>query len=432
MDYTISERLKNAWNAFTHRGPTYIPSYSEPSFFYRPDINRHSFGNERSIIYSVYNRIAVDVASVSIRHVRTNEDGEFIENMKSSLDDILALDANMDQTGRAFIQDAVMSLFDDGCIAIVPVDTNINPVHRESFEVLNLRVGNIVQWYPSQVTVNLYNERTGQKEQVTVPKHMCAIVQNPFYSVMNEPNSTSKRLIYKLNLLDRMDEQSSGGKLDMIIQLPYTLRNETRIGQAEKRRKDIEVQLSSSKYGIAYIDGTEKVIQLNRAVENNLLPQIESLTKQLYAQLGITEEILNGTASESVMTNYYNRTVEPVLAAICDEMSRKFLTKTARTQGQSIKYFMNPLKLATTEELTRLGEAFIRSEILTPNEMRGYMGLKPSDDPEANELRNRNLNKPVEPIDPMGTINEDPYAYQDKEYVEPDYETGEVPDEQYY
>lgn len=428
MDYTISERLKNAWNAFINRGPTYVPSYSEPGFFYRPDVNRYSFGNERSIIYSVYNRIAVDVASVSIRHVRVNENDEFEENINSTLDNILTLDANMDQTGRALIQDAVMSLFDEGCIAIVPVDTNISPIRRDSFEILNLRVGKIVQWYPSQVAVNLYNERSGQKEQVIVPKHMCAIVQNPFYAVMNEPNSTSKRLIYKLNLLDKMDEQASGGKLDMIIQLPYTLKNETRIEQAERRRKDIEVQLSSSKYGIAYIDGTEKVIQLNRAVENNLLPQIDTLTKQLYSQLGITEEILNGTATEAVMTNYYNRTVEPVLAAICDEMSRKFLTKTARTQGQKIRYFMNPLKLATTEELTRLGEAFIRSEILTPNEMRGYMGLKPSDDPEANELRNRNLNKPEE------SMMDDPYAYPGMEYVDQDYEngTGVPPGQQYY
>lgn len=421
MDYTFNERLKNAWNAFRSRGPSYIPKYTgEISSYYRPDLNRYNIGNERSIIYSVYNRIALDVASVDIRHDRVGENDQYIETIQSTLNNILTLDANMDQTGRAFIQDIVLSMFDEGSVAVVPVDTSISPINRDSYDILTMRVGKITQWYPSQVQVYLYNDRTGQKEYVLVPKHMCAIIQNPYYAVMNLPNSTAKRLIYKLNILDAIDEQSRGGKLDLIIQLPYVVKSQTRKEQAELRRKEIEMQLTSSKYGIAYTDGTEKVIQLNRSVENNLLPQIQELKKELYSQLGITEEIMNGSASESVMANYYNRTIEPILAAICDEFKRKFLTKTARTQGQSISYTVNPLKLATTDELTKLGEAFTRSEILSSNEVRSFIGFKPVNTPEANELRNKNLNRPVEqemlPMDGQGYEELEEPQYEDRYY----------------
>lgn len=397
MDYTINERIRNAWNAFKNRGPSYIPPYNEVSSFYRPDIRRVNIANERSIIYSVYNRIALDAVSADIRHIRVNENDQFQSYISdSTLDNILKLDANIDQTGRAFLQDLIMSMFDEGVVAVVPVNTNIDPNRGLAFEIYTMRVGKIIQWYPSKVKVHLYNDRTGIFEDVIMNKRACAIIQNPFYAVMNQPNSTAKRLINKLNLLDSLDSQASSGKLDMIIQLPYTIKSETQREQAERRRRDIEVQLTSSKYGIAYTDGTEKVIQLNRAVENNLLPQIDALTKQLYSQLGITAEIMNGTATEEVMQNYYNRTIEPLLDAICDEFKRKFLSKTAITQGQSISYMMNPLKLATTPELTKLGEAFTRSEIMTSNEVRGYIGLPPVNTTEANELRNKNLNRPVD------------------------------------
>lgn len=403
MPESFGDRLKHAWNAFfdsdsaDYNRPR--QSYGESSFA-RPDRPRFSRGNERSIITSVYNRIALDVASININHVKLDQNNRFKEIIDSSLNDCLTIEANIDQTGRAFIQDIVMSLLDEGCVAIVPVDTTIDPTTSDSFKINSMRVGRITSWMPQHVKISLYNDRKGYKEEVTLPKKMVGIVENPFYAVMNEPNSTMKRLVRKLNILDAIDEQSGSGKLDLIIQLPYTIKGEVRRQQAERRRDDIERQLSGSKYGIAYTDGTERVTQLNRPVENNLLKQIEYLTSMLYSQLGITSTILDGSADEQTMLNYTSRTVEPILSAIVDEMKRKFLTKTARTQGQSIMFFRDPFKLVPVNNIAEIADKFTRNEIMTSNEMRQAIGMKPSSDPKADELRNSNISQAKEnPID---------------------------------
>lgn len=394
MANTIRERLQHAWNAFRSRDQANGSRNPEAgaSYSYRPDRVRLALGNERSIIASVYTRIAIDVSSVSVQHVRLDQNGRFLKKEDSALNDCLSIEANVDQTGRALLQDAVMSMFDEGVVAIVPTDTSINPAISGSYDILSLRTGKILEWFPSFVRVRVYNEKTGQREELVLPKSTVAIIENPLYAVMNEPNSTLKRLIYKLNLLDSLDEQASSGKLDLIIQLPYVIKSEARREQAEQRRKDIEVQLSGSKYGIAYTDGTERITQLNRPAENNLMAQIEYLTSMLYGQLGLTESIFDGTADEKTMLNYYNRTVEPILAAITDEIKRKFLTKTARTQLQSIMYFRDPFKLVPVSELADIADKFTRNEVLSSNEIRGIIGYKPSDDPKADELRNKNLN----------------------------------------
>ena len=392
---TLVERLQHGWNAFiNNKDPTfYTPEdYIGATYYYRPDRVHLRRGSERTVINAIYNRIASDAAAISMQHVRTDENGRFNDVMKTGLNNVLTVEANVDQTGRAFLQDVVMSMFDEGVVACVPVDTSIDPRDNNSYDILTMRTGRITQWKPKYVTVEVYNERYGQKQEVTLPKKMVAIVENPFYSIMNEPNSTMQRLIRKLNLLDSIDEQSSSGKLDLIIQLPYVIKTEGRRAQAEQRRKDIEQQLTGSKYGIAYTDGTEKVIQLNRPVENNLMKQVEYLTETLMSQLGITNEILNGTANESTMMNYYNRVIEPVLSAITGEFNRKFLTKTARTQGQTVMFFRDPFKLVPVASIADIADKFTRNEILTSNEVRGIIGFKPSDDPKADELRNKNLN----------------------------------------
>ena len=392
----LKDRLQHAYNAFLNRDPTdeFKYDYSTGSIsYYKPDRVRLSRGNERSIVTSVYNRIALDVAAIELIHARLDEDGRYTEIINSGLNECLTLNANIDQTGRAFLQDVVMSMMDEGCVAIVPVDTTIDPNKSTSFDINSLRTGQIIEWRPNHVKVKLYNDRTGQKEEILLPKKQVAIIENPLYAVINEPNSTMQRLIRKLNLLDVVDEQSGSGKLDLIIQLPYVIKSEARKQQAENRRKDIEMQLAGSKYGIAYTDGTEKITQLNRPVENNLMKQIEYLTSMLYSQLGITQAILDGSADERTMLNYYSRTIEPIVSAIADEMKRKFLTKTARTQGQSIVYFRDPFKLVPVNELAEMADKLTRNEIATSNEIRQIMGWKPSDDPEADELRNKNLNK---------------------------------------
>ena len=400
---TFMERLQHGWNAFiNNKDPTEVsPQIYVGSTYYRPDRLRPSRGRERSIVNSIYNRMAEDVASVNIQHVRTDENGRFADVMKSGLNDVLTTEANLDQTGRAFIRDVVMSMFDEGVVACVPVDTSVDPDRNNSYDILTMRTGRITQWRPDYVTVELYNERTGKKQEVTLPKKMVAIVENPFYSIMNEPNSTLQRLIRKLNLLDAIDEQSSSGKLDLIIQLPYVIKTEGRRQQAEQRRSDIEKQLTGSKYGIAYTDGTERIVQLNRPIENNLMKQIEYLTETLMSQLGITNEILNGTANESTMMNYYNRVIEPILSAIAGEFNRKFLTKTARTRGQTIMFFRDPFKLVPVASIADIADKFTRNAILTSNEVRGIIGFKPSEDPKADELSNKNLKEPEEGEMPM-------------------------------
>lgn len=388
------DRLQHAWNAFLNRDPTTYKFHEGYSYSTRPDRVRLSRGNERSIITSVYNRIALDVAAVDLKHVRLDENGRYLQTIESGLNSCLSLEANIDQTGRSFIQDVVMSMLDEGCVAIVPVDTSLNPDDTSSYDILSLRVGKIVQWYPKDVRVELYNEQTGRKEEIMVPKATTAIVENPLYSVINEHNSTMQRLVRKLALLDSVDEQSSSGKLDLIIQLPYIIKTDARKAQAEDRRRDIEKQLSGSKYGIAYTDGTEKITQLNRPIENNLMKQVEYLTELLYSQLNMTTSVLDGTADEKTMLNYYNRTIEPFLAAITEEMKRKFLTKTARTQHQSIEYFRDPFRLVPVADLAELADKFTRNEIMTSNEIRQIVGMKPSSDPNADELRNKNLSAP--------------------------------------
>ena len=408
MELEVSSRLKHAWNAFVNnRDPT--ASYRDigPGYSYRPDRPRLTRGNERSIITSVYNRIALDVAAIDIRHVKLDEDDRFSEIIDSGLNNCLALDANIDQTGRAFIQDAVMSMLDEGCVALVPIETTFNPQQTGSFDINTIRTGKILDWYPKHVRVSVYNERSGKREEIVLPKDTIAIIENPLYAVMNEPNSTMQRLIRKLNLLDAIDEQSGSGKLDLIIQLPYVVKTEARRQQAEARRKDIEMQLAGSKYGIAYTDGTEKVTQLNRSVDNNLMKQIEYLTSMLYSQLGITQAVLEGTADEKTMLNYYSRTIEPIIAAIVDEMKRKFLTKTARTRRQSIVFFRDPFKLVPVDNIAEIADKFTRNEIMTSNEIRQKIGMKPSKDPKADKLINSNLNQPEENEQPMPPIEQE-------------------------
>ena len=388
----LGDRLQHAWNAFVNnRDPTYDYKTQTSYSFYRPDRVRFSGGNERTIVTSVYNRIAMDAAAIDIEHVRLDEDGRFIETIDSGLNECLTVEANLDQSGRAFLQDVFMSMLDEGCIAIVPVDTSINPKESGSFNILSMRVGKIVEWRPESVKVRLYNERKGEKEDIWVAKRTTAIVENPLYAVINERNSTMQRLIRKLALLDAVDEQSSAGKLDLIIQLPYIVKTDARRQQAEKRRQDIVDQLSGSKYGIAYTDGTERITQLNRPVENNLMKQIEYLTSMLFSQLGITQSILDGTADEATMLNYYARTVEPMVAAVVDEMKRKFLTKTARTQRQSIAYFRDVFSLVPVTKIAEIADTFTRNEIATSNEIRQVIGWKPSTDPKADQLVNSNM-----------------------------------------
>lgn len=411
MEQTFGSRIKSAWNAFLNRDPT--EPYNQNvgvSYSYRPDRPRFTRGNEKSIVTSVYNRIALDVSAITIQHVRLDENGRFLEAIDSGLNNCLTLEANIDQTGRAFLQDVVMSMFDEGCVAIVPVDTTRDP-EKGSFDINTMRTGQIVEWFPRHIKVKVYNDRTGQKEDLILPKDTVAIVENPLYAVINEPNSTMQRLIRKLNLLDVVDEQSSSGKLDLIIQLPYIIKTEARRQQAENRRKDIENQLAGSKYGIAYTDGTERITQLNRSVENNLLKQIEYLTNMVYSQLGITTTILDGTADDKTMLNYNNRTIEPIVSAIADAMKRVFLTKTARTQRQSIEYFQDPFKLVPVSDLAEIADKFTRNEIMTSNEIRQIVGMKPSKDPNADELRNKNLSEPSENktqpvVDPKAAVDE--------------------------
>lgn len=390
----IGDRLQHAWNVFrgTDTSQTYNTYDYGYSSGYKPDRVRLNITNERSIIASIYNRIGIDVASVSIQHVRLDNDGRYLETLKTDLNHCLTMRANIDQTGRALIQDITMSLCDEGAVAIVPVEATIDPSVSGAYDIQNIRVGKIIQWYPKHVRVKLYNERSGRQEERTLSKETVAIIENPLYSVMNEPNSTLKRLIRKLNLLDSIDEQSGSGKLDIIIQLPYVIKSEARKAQAEDRRKAIEMQLSGSRYGIAYTDGTEKITQLNRPAENNLMKQIEYLTNMLYSQLGLTESIINGTADEAEMNNYFNRTIEPFLAAITDALRTTFLTKTAITQKQSINYFRDPFKLITLTSLSEIADTFTRNEIVSSNEIRGIIGFKPSNSPGADDLRNKNLN----------------------------------------
>lgn len=393
MELSFSSRLRHAWDVFRNREPTYDYQDTGPSSSNRPDRIRLSGGNERSIVTSIFNRIALDVSSINIKHCRIDENGRFKESINSSLDNCLNLEANIDQTGRAFMQDVVMSMLDEGCVAIVPTDTTLDPITTTSYDIQTMRTGKILEWYPNHVRVRVYNEKTGKQEDIKLPKGMVAIVENPLYAVINEPNSTMQRLMKKLVLLDAVDENTRSGKLDMIIQLPYVIKSDARKSQAEKRRKDIEEQLKGP-YGIAYVDGTEKVIQLNRPIENNLMTQIEYLTKLLYSQLGITEEILNGTANEQTMLNYISRTIEPIVSAIVDEMKRKFLTKTARSQNQTIQFFRDPFRLVPVNDIAEIADKFTRNEILTSNEIRQIIGMKPSNDPKADKLINSNLNQP--------------------------------------
>ena len=392
------DRFRNGWNAFrNNKDPAPLIEPGTYSSYIRPDRSRMRYNNERSIINAIYNRIAIDVASVNLEHIRVDENENYLEDMDSSLNEILQVSANIDQTGRAFIQDAAMSLLDEGCIALVPIDTTINPEKTESYEIKSMRVGKIIQWYPQYVQIRVYNDRKGIKEDIYMRKEDVAIIENPLYAIMNEPNSTLRRLIRKLNLMDVIDEESGANKLDLIIQLPYTIKSEARKKQAEQRRKDIEMQLSGSKYGIAYTDGTEKVVQLNRSLENHLMEQVKYLTEQLYGQLGITEAVMNGTAKEEEMLNYYNRTISPILTAISEEIERKFLSKTARTQRQRIWFFRDPFKLVPMMTLAELADKLTRNEILTSNEFRGIIGYKPvQDDPRANELVNKNIAQPLE------------------------------------
>ena len=396
----IRDRLQHAWNAFVYNDNTYAdPQNLGGLSTFRPDRVHFSRGVERSIVTSVYNRLALDVSSIAIKHVRLDENGRFKEEVDSGLQNCLNVEANIDQTGRAFLQDVVMSMLDEGCVAIVPVDTTIDPAKSGSYEINTMRTGKILEWYPAHVRVRVYNDKKGIHEELVLPKSSVAIIENPLYAVINEPNSTMQRLIRKLNLLDVVDEQTSSGKLDLIIQLPYVIKSEARRKQAEERRKDIEMQLSGSKYGIAYTDGTERITQLNRPAENNLMKQVEYLTSMLYSQLGLTQSIMDGSADDKTMLNYYNRTVEPILAAITDEIKRKFLTKTARSQKQTVMYFRDPFKLTPVVDLAEIADKFTRNEIMTSNEIRQIVGMKPADDPSADELRNKNLNQSNESID---------------------------------
>lgn len=421
MEMSFGSRLKHAWNAFTGNVQMNYRDLGM-SYSYRADRPRMSRGNERSIVTSVYNRIALDVAALNVQHVRLDENGRFLSVIDDGLNNCLTLEANIDQTARSFIQDVVVSMFDEGSVAIVPVDTTTDPNVSGSYDIQSLRVGQILDWYPQYIRARVYNEQTGRKEDIVVPKSAVAIIENPLYAVINEPNSTMQRLIRKLNLLDVIDEQSGSGKLDLIIQLPYVIKTEARRQQAENRRKDIENQLSGSKYGIAYTDGTEHITQLNRSVNNNLMSQIEYLTSMLYSQLGITQSILDGTADEKTMLNYNNRTIEPIISAIVDEMKRKFLTKTARSQHQSISFFRDPFKLVPVNDIAEIADKFTRNEIMTSNEIRQVVGMNPSDDPRADELRNKNLSAPSDsnqqteetPITEVNSVEESASDLDDK------------------
>ena len=408
----FQDRLKHGWNAFiNNRDPTYIHSGTGYSFV-RPDRLRLSGGTEKTIINAIYNRMALDAAAILIQHCRLDENERFLEVIPSKFNDCLNISANTDQTGRAFRHDLFLSMLDEGCIAAVPTDTTLNPHVTDSFDIEAIRIGKVMEWFPKDVRLNLYNERTGKKEDIKLLKKAVAIIENPFYSVMNAPNSTLQRLKRKLAILDAIDEQSGSGKLDLIIQVPYVVKSETRRQQAEKRRADIEDQLSNSKYGVAYTDGTERIIQLNRPIENKLLSQIEYLTNLLYSQLGITQSIMDGTADEATMLNYYSRTIEPMVSAVVDEMKRKFLTKTARTQGQSILFFRDPFKLVPVSSIADIADKFTRNEILSSNEIRQIVGFKPSSDPKADQLINSNLNHPEEESD----YEEEAESYEDEEY----------------
>ena len=387
----FTDRLRHAWNAFNGRDRP--PGVTGQGSSIRPDQPYRRVINDKSIVTAIENRIAIDVASIGIQHVRTDQNGRYVETITSGLTRALTVEANIDQTGRAFIQDLVMTMLDYGVAAAVPTETDLDPRLSASYDVRQLRVGQVLEWFPKHVRLKLYNDYTGQRDEIILPKGMVAVVQNPLYAVMNEPNSTLQRLMRKLNMLDSIDEQTSAGKLDLIIQLPYVIKSEARRQQADLRRKEIEKQLAGSKYGIAYTDGTEKIIQLNRSLENNLLSQIEYLTKTLYSQLGLTEEVFNGTADEKAMLNYNNRTIEPIVSAITDEMKRTFLTRTAITQGQSIMFFKDPFKLVPVEKIADIADKFTRNEILSSNELRGIVGFKPVQDPRADELRNSNLNR---------------------------------------
>lgn len=412
----LLDRFQNAWNAFRNKDPSngsYF-SYGESSSI-RPDRPRLIRGSERSIINSIINRISIDASSIDIKHVRLDENQRYTEDVSSGLNNCLTLEANLDQTSRAFFQDVVTSMLDEGCVAVIPVDTSIDPRNTDSYDILSLRTGKILEWYPKHVRVQVYNERTGRKEEIVVEKRTTAIIENPMYSVMNEYNSTMQRLIRKLALLDITDESTASGKMDLIIQLPYTIKTETRRAQAESRKKDIEMQLATSKYGIAYVDSTEKITQLNRSVENNLMKHVEYLTSMLYSQLGLTAEVMNGTADEQTMLNYNNRTIEPILSAIVDEFKRKFLTKTARTQSQSIEFFRDPFRLVPVNNIAEIADKFTRNEIMTSNEIRQIVGMKPSKDPKADELRNKNLSQSNADIAAKNGSYE---SYDDKNYEE--------------
>lgn len=407
MEELIGSRFKRAWNAFFNRDPTKV-SQIEATYSYRPDRVRLTRGNERSIVTSIYNRIAMDVASITFQHVKLDDNDRFLEEKNTKLNQCLTLEANIDQTSRAFTQDVVLSMFDEGIVAIVPVDTSTSPVISDGFDVLSMRTGKILEWGASTVRVRVYNEVTGRKEDVILPKKMVCIIENPLYAIVNEPNSTMQRLTRKLSLLDQIDEQSSAGKLDLIIQLPYIIKSDARREQAERRRRDIEAQLAGSKYGIAYTDGTERITQLNRPIENNLMKQIEYLTNLAFSQLGITQAILDGSADEKTMLNYYNRTIEPIASAIADEMKRKFLSKTARTRKESIVFFRDPFKLVPISNLAEIADKFTRNEIMTSNEFRQIVGMKPSIDPRADELRNSNLNHPEDISEKTEEVVEEP------------------------
>lgn len=396
MAETIGSRLRKAWNVFTQRNQNGDYRDYGVGYGYRPDRLRMTRGNKRTIVTSIYNRIALDVSSISIRHVQLDDDGRFESERNTKLNECLSLSANIDQTGRAFIQDVVLSMFDEGCVAIVPIDTERDYFDGPVRDILSMRTGQVIEWYPRHAKVRVYNDRTGRKEDVVFPKDKIAIIENPYYAVMNQPNSMVQRLIRKLALLDAIDEQTSSGKLDLIIQLPYVVKNQMRKEQAEQRRRDIEAQLTGSRYGIAYTDGTERITQLNRPVENNLLKQIEYLTNMVFGQIGVTQAILDGTADEQTMLNYNNRIVEPVVSVIADSMKRTFLTPTARSQKQSIMYFRDPFRLVPVSQVAEIADKFTRNEIMSSNEIRQVVGLKPSKDPKADELRNSNLNQPDE------------------------------------
>lgn len=431
---TFFERLQHGWNAFRGRDRPGAVSYGEGSY-YKPDRQRSVGPADRSIVIAIYNRIAVDVASNTIQHVRVDANGRYIAEMPSGLNNCLTLEANIDQSSEAFIRDVVITMLKKGCIAVVPVDTSINPAVSSSYDVRTLRVGEIIQWFPEHVLVRLYNDKKGRKEDIVLPKRTTGIIENPFYEIMNEPNSTLQRLIRKLALLDSVDEQSSSGKLDLIIQLPYVVKSDAKRQQAEQRRKDIEMQLRGSKYGIAYTDGTERITQLNRPIENNLLNQIQFLTTELYAELGITPEILNGTAPEPIMLNYNTRIIEPILSAITGEFKRKFITKTARTQGQSILFRRDPFKLVPIGSIAQIADTFTRNEILTSNELRGIVGFTPVSDGRADMLLNKNMPTQAMPEGmqyPMMDPNEYPQGqYMDPNMMDPNQMPAEQPMDQY-